>query len=81
MTSVLQLKKSNCKNCYKCIRECPVKAIKFSEHQANIINDECIYCGSCFVTCPQNAKKIRNDIDILKGLLSSEKPVYLSVAP
>ncbi|MEG1044016.1 MAG: [Fe-Fe] hydrogenase large subunit C-terminal domain-containing protein [Oscillospiraceae bacterium] len=81
MTSVLQLKKSNCKNCYKCIRECPVKAIKFSEHQANIINDECIYCGSCFVTCPQNAKKIRNDIDILKGLLSSKKPVYLSVAP
>src|SRR5574344_410334 len=24
----LTLKKSNCKNCYKCIRHCPVKAIQ-----------------------------------------------------
>lgn len=81
MKSVLQLKKSNCKNCYKCIRECPVKAIKFSEHQANILSDECIYCGNCFVICPQNAKEIRNDIDKLNALLKSNKNVYLSVAP
>ncbi|MBR6568863.1 MAG: 4Fe-4S binding protein, partial [Clostridia bacterium] len=48
----LTLKKSNCKNCYKCIRHCPVKAIRFSGNQAHIINNECILCGQCFVVCP-----------------------------
>lgn len=44
MNKFLQLKKSNCKNCYKCIRNCPVKSIKFADGQANIIPDECILC-------------------------------------
>ena len=64
--SYLRLKKSNCKNCYKCIRHCPVKSIKFSDGQANIVEDECILCGMCFVACPQNAKQIRNDVDKAK---------------
>ena len=34
MGDYLKLKKSNCKNCYKCIRHCPVKSIKFSDDQA-----------------------------------------------
>ena len=38
----LTLKKSNCKNCYKCIRHCPVKSIRFSGNQAHIIGNECI---------------------------------------
>ena len=63
MNDYLSLKKSNCKNCYKCIRNCPVKSIRFSEHQAHIIPDECVLCGMCFVTCPQNAKLVRSVID------------------
>ena len=55
MAKFLTLKKSNCKNCYKCIRHCPVKAIRFSGNQAHIIGNECILCGQCFVVCPQNA--------------------------
>ena len=58
MANCLTLKKSNCKNCYKCIRHCPVKAIRFSGNQAHIIGNECILCGHCFVVCPQNAKEI-----------------------
>ena len=86
MNSILQLKKANCKNCYKCIRECPVKSIKFADHQANIIKDECILCGACFVACPQNAKQVRNDVPTAKGLiraaqLAGGKPVVLSLAP
>ncbi|HWS29282.1 MAG TPA: [Fe-Fe] hydrogenase large subunit C-terminal domain-containing protein [Clostridia bacterium] len=81
MEECLQLKKSNCKNCYKCIRNCPVKAIRFSDVQANIIGDECILCGKCFVVCPQNAKQVRNDIPAAQALLASDAPVYASVAP
>ena len=77
----LTLKKSNCKNCYKCIRHCPVKAIRFSGNQAHIIGDECILCGHCFVVCPQNAKEIVNETEKVKVLINSGDPVYVSLAP
>ena len=81
MADFLKLKKSNCKNCYKCIRHCPVKSIKFSGNQANIIGDECILCGQCFVVCPQNAKEIADTTERVKYLISSGCKVYASVAP
>lgn len=67
MTDCLTLKKSNCKNCYKCIRHCPVKSIRFSGNQAYIIGNECILCGQCFVVCPQNAKQIVDETEKGKG--------------
>ena len=81
MPNCLTLKKSNCKNCYKCIRYCPVKAIRFSGNQAHIIGNECILCGQCFVVCPQNAKQLVNEVEKVKVLLSSGDPVVVSLAP
>ena len=81
MPNCLTLKKSNCKNCYKCIRNCPVKAIRFSGNQAHIIGNECILCGQCFVVCPQNAKQIVNETEKVKVLLQSDEPVIVSLAP
>ncbi len=81
MPNCLTLKKSNCKNCYKCIRHCPVKAIRFSGNQAHIIGNECILCGQCFVVCPQNAKQIVDETEKVKVLLSSGDPVIVSLAP
>lgn len=77
----LTLKKSNCKNCHKCIRHCPVKSIRFSGNQAYIIGDECILCGQCFVVCPQNAKQIVDETEKVKVLLHSGSPVVVSLAP
>ena len=81
MPNCLTLKKSNCKNCYKCIRHCPVKAIRFSGNQAHIIGNECILCGQCFVVCPQNAKEIIDETEKVKVLLQSGDPVIVSLAP
>ena len=81
MPHCLTLKKSNCKNCYKCIRHCPVKAIRFSGDQAHIIADECILCGKCFVVCPQNAKEIVSEVEKAKVLIQSGDPVVVSMAP
>lgn len=81
MANCLTLKKSNCKNCYKCIRHCPVKSIRFSGNQAYIIGNECILCGQCFVVCPQNAKQIVDETEKVKVLLQSGDPVYVSLAP
>ena len=77
----LKLKQVNCKHCYRCIRNCPVKAISFSHEQAQIVESECILCGRCFVNCPQNAKEIRNDLPAARALLASGAPVHASVAP
>ncbi len=81
MANCLTLKKSNCKNCYKCIRHCPVKAIRFSGNQAHIIGNECILCGHCFVVCPQNAKEIVESTEKARVLLQSGDPVVVSLAP
>lgn len=81
MAHCLTLKKSNCKNCYKCIRNCPVKAIRFSGDQAHIIADECILCGRCFVVCPQNAKEIVSEVEKVKVMIQSGEPVVASLAP
>ena len=81
MANCLTLKKSNCKNCYKCIRNCPVKAIRFSGNQAHIIGNECILCGHCFVVCPQDAKEIVDGTEKTRVLLQSGAPVYVSLAP
>ena len=77
----LVLKKSNCKNCYKCIRHCPVKSIRFSGNQAYIIGNECVMCGQCFVVCPQDAKQIVDETEKVKVLLGSGSPVVASLAP
>ncbi len=81
MADCLMLKKSNCKNCYKCIRFCPVKSIRFSGNQAYIIGNECILCGHCFVVCPQDAKQIVDETEKVRVLLQSGAPVYVSLAP
>lgn len=80
MAEALKLKKSNCKNCYKCIRHCPVKSIRFSGSQAHIVENECILCGQCFVVCPQNAKEVVDSTEKVKVLLQDGN-VYASLAP
>ena len=71
----LKLNEARCKDCYACIRACPVKAIGFANSQANIIADECVLCGNCYVTCPQNAKRIREDVPTVRDAIRAGKRV------
>ena len=81
MANCLTLKKSNGKSCFRCVRKCPIKAIRFSGNQAHIIGNECILCGNCVVQCPQNAKEIADGIEKTRVLLQSGDPVVVSLAP
>ena len=81
MSSCMISKKSNCKNCYKCIRNCPVKAIRFSGNQAHIIDSECILCGRCYAVCPQDAKVVVSEVEKVRVLIQSGSPVIASIAP
>ena len=80
MIRYLDFKDARCKDCYKCLRECPVKAIKVIDHHAKIIDGRCILCGHCTEVCPQNAKSVHTEREEVEALLKSGK-VIASVAP
>jgi iron only hydrogenase large subunit-like protein len=79
--NTIQFKEVNCKNCYKCIRSCPVKAISLKNDHAQVIEEGCIFCGKCLQVCPQNAKSVRNDVDKVKSFVNKKLKVYASIAP
>lgn len=79
--SIIGLKEANCKNCYKCIRNCPVKSIEYKDEKVGIISDECIYCGRCLLICPQNAKYIHSDLFKVGDAIRNGEKLYVSLAP
>ena len=72
---------SNCRDCYKCVRSCPVKAIQIKDERAIIVPERCTWCGACVGACPNNVKSIRNDIDFASAAIKSGKKVIASIAP
>lgn len=78
---LMNFKDANCKNCYKCVRACPVKAIKFSDHQAIIDDERCIACGQCFLACPQNARNVLSDIDKVMNAFKKDLNMIALIAP
>lgn len=72
--------KAECRDCYKCVRNCPVKAIEVVNHSASVIADQCISCGRCLKVCPTHAKKYRTDLETVQDLLKTTR-VVASVAP
>lgn len=72
---------NECHDCYKCVRECPVKAIKIENDHASVIPEKCISCGTCVKVCPSNAKCVRADLEKVKNLLITGRDVYVSLAP
>jgi iron only hydrogenase large subunit-like protein len=72
---------ADCQDCYKCVRGCPVKAIRVENHHASIIPELCIHCGHCVDICPVGAKKVRDDLSKLKINISLNKKIVISLAP
>jgi iron only hydrogenase large subunit-like protein len=72
---------TECQDCYKCLRHCPVKAIRVENGHAMVMPDTCVSCGACVEACPVHAKRIRDDLGRAKHLLQSGRPVYVSLAP
>ncbi|MEI8389990.1 MAG: [Fe-Fe] hydrogenase large subunit C-terminal domain-containing protein [bacterium] len=79
--NILSINEVNCKDCYKCVRHCPVNAIKVKNGHAAVDVDRCILCGLCYGICPQNAKVVRNDIDKAKEVIKNNEFSVVSIAP
>lgn len=73
--------KTECQDCFKCVRKCPVKAIEIEEGRASIASDLCIYCGHCVDVCPTKAKKVRDDLSRARDLFKRKRRVMASVSP
>ncbi len=78
---LIYTEKTECQDCYKCVRHCPVKAIKIEEGHASVMPDFCVVCGTCVRVCPSKAKRIRGDIPRAKQLLAGGVPTFASIAP
>ncbi len=78
---IIDFKATKCKHCYKCVRYCEVKAIQVKDGRAVIMPDKCILCGHCLKICPQSAKTLHSDLEIVKGMLKRGERVVISMAP
>jgi iron only hydrogenase large subunit-like protein len=78
---ILDFYPANCKNCYKCVRNCSVKAIKMIDDQAQIVEEKCIACGNCLLVCPQNARNIHSDLENVENAFQQGKKIIVSIAP
>ncbi len=79
--SVVYTNKAKCRDCYRCVRVCPVNAIKMENGQAKVIPENCISCGTCIPECPQNAKTYVKNTDEVLDFLSGKQQVIISIAP
>lgn len=78
---IMNFSSANCKNCYKCVRTCVVKAIEVKDDQAQIVVDRCIACGQCLVVCPQNARNVLSHVDQVKEKIKEGAQVIATLAP
>ena len=80
-SEIVFTRKARCRDCHRCLRACPVKAIRVHDGQAQVVAERCIACGTCIRECPQKAKAYRNDVAEAVRLLADGRRVAASLAP
>lgn len=79
--AIIDFKATKCRHCYKCVRNCEVKAIMVKDGRAEIMPENCILCGRCLQICPQSAKTLVSDLSLVKGMVEAGEKVVISIAP
>lgn len=77
---VINTRNVNCKDCHRCLRSCPVKAIGIKQGRARVLEDRCILCGKCVAECPQHAKRLTTNLPAIKENIASGRKVVMSLA-
>ncbi len=78
---IIKTQKVNCRDCHRCVRSCPVKAIGINDGHARVVDERCILCGRCVVECPQKAKMVLDEREKIIAAMNSGKKVVLTLAP
>ena len=79
--AIIDFKATKCRHCYKCVRNCEVKAIMVKDGRAEIMPDNCVLCGRCLQICPQSAKTLVSDLSMVKDMIEAGEKVVVSLAP
>jgi len=79
--SLVSTIRERCRVCYTCVRECPAKAIRIANGQAEVIDARCIGCGNCVRVCSQGAKRVLDSVEDVRALLAGAAPVAACLAP
>lgn len=77
---IINTRKVNCKDCHRCLRSCPVKAIGIRQGRARVLDDKCILCGKCVAECPRHAKRLTTHLPAIKEAIASGRKVVMSLA-
>jgi Na+-translocating ferredoxin:NAD+ oxidoreductase RNF subunit RnfB len=77
---VVEIVSKTCRDCYRCLRKCPVHAITVQEGHARVVAERCLYCGQCVRECPRRAIRVRGGVAAVKEMIASGTPVIASVA-
>lgn len=75
------IERGNCGDCYRCVRNCAIKAIKIENYNAQIIEELCVDCGMCIGGCPMGRIKSRDDIWIARKVAESQDVSIASISP
>lgn len=81
LRQLVYTEKDRCRVCYTCVRECPVKAIRILNGQAEVIHERCIGCGNCVKVCSQGAKNFIHNTEEVKSILRRKEKKIALVAP
>lgn len=73
-------RKDVCRECWGCVRVCPVRAIRVSNGRSEVIQEKCIACGLCVNECGAHSHLVRDEKPAAMDLLRSRRPVVALLA-
>ncbi len=77
---LIQHRKDTCRECWGCVRYCPVKAIRVTDGSSEVIQEKCVSCGLCVNECSARGHVVRDDTPVVLELLRSSRPVVALLA-
>lgn len=80
-TNTIFIGRNDCGDCFRCARECPVKAVKISRSQAEIIDSMCVECGLCVTACPAGVINVRDDVWLTRQCIKNNEVTVASLSP
>ena len=78
---IIDFNSTRCRHCYKCVRNCEIKAISVRGSRAVIMEDHCVLCGRCLAVCPQEAKTLTSELPQVKAMIRRGERVAAQLAP
>ena len=78
---IINFNSTKCRHCYKCVRNCEIKAISVLGGRAVIMEDHCVLCGRCLAVCPQEAKTLTSELSLVKAMIRRGERVAAQLAP